>query len=213
MTISDRKEREKRLRRQSILKSAKKLIAKSGCEEMSMNQLAAATELNKATLYLYYSNKDDLIDAIVYEGLKVLEKRLEESDDRSETGLERVLNQIRTTFAFYRESPVYFYTFNHQERRPSGLRKEGPFAEKGNEIASRVFGRTLAAVESGIKQHDIRDDIDINTFLILMFAHVYGAMHIIYAKKDIYEDMQNIDADTIERAAIECLQYYLEVKK
>jgi len=31
---------------------------------MNMNPLAEATELNKATLYLYFTRKDDLIDFV-----------------------------------------------------------------------------------------------------------------------------------------------------
>ena len=213
MTISDRKERERRLRRQTILKFAKKIIAKFGVEEMSMNQLADAAELNKATLYLYFANKDDLIDAIVYEGLQVLETRLQDSDSRSETGLERVLNQVHTIFSFYRQHPVYFYTFNHQERRPSSLRTEGPFAEKGNEIASRVFGKTATALKLGIEQGNIRKNVDTNVFLILMFAQIYGVMHTVYAKADVYEDLLALDTVTIEQSTIDSLRYYLEVKQ
>jgi len=210
MTISDRKEREKKLRRQAILKSAKKLIAKSGVEAMSMNQLAEATELNKATLYLYFSSKDDLIDAIVYEGLKILEKKFQESDMRSEAGLQKVLNQIYTIFTFYRENPVYFYSFNHQERRPVSLRMETPFAIEGNKIASRIFEKTATALKLGIKQGSIRKDVDVNAFLISLWAHIYGVMHTIYTKEDVYEDVLSLDSATIERSTIELFQYYLE---
>jgi len=211
MTIAERKEREKNLRREMILKSAKKIIATSGVEEMSMNQLAEATELNKATLYLYFASKDDLIDAIVYEGLKILEKNFQESDMRSKTGLEKVLNHINAIFAFYRENPVYFYTFNHQERRKASLRMETPFAKEGNKIAARIFEKTAAALRSGIKQGSIRKDVDINAFLILMYAQIYGVMHTIYTKEDVYRDVLSLESATIERSTIEFLQYYLEV--
>ena len=59
MGIAERKQREKKHRRESIITSAKKIIQQSGVEGMSMNQLAELTELNKATLYLYFGNKDD----------------------------------------------------------------------------------------------------------------------------------------------------------
>lgn len=213
MTIAHRKEREKKLRRLSILMSARQIIAKSGVEEMSMNQLAEATELNKATLYLYFSSKDDLIDAIVYEGLQVLEKKLEESDARFETGLDRVLNQVSTIFTFYRENPVYFYTFNHQERRSSNLRREGPYADRGNEIASRIFDKTASALKLGKEQGEVRKDIDINVFLILMFAQVYGSMHTIYTKEDVYSDVLSLDTADIERSAVSLLRYFLEERK
>ena len=51
-----------------------------------MNQVADLTELNKATLYSYFSNKDDLIDAIVYDGLVLLEKELQKERSGPCTG-------------------------------------------------------------------------------------------------------------------------------
>ncbi len=74
MGIAERKAREKNQRRIAIMAAAKRLILKHGVEGMSMNQLADSIELNKATLYLYFRDKDDLIDAVVYEGLVLLEK-------------------------------------------------------------------------------------------------------------------------------------------
>jgi AcrR family transcriptional regulator len=213
MTIADRKEREKRLRRQAILKSAKKIIARSGVEEMSMNRLAEATELNKATLYLYFSSKDDLVDAIVYEGLLILEEDLKKADSQFEIGLEKVMSHVNTIFVFYREHPVYFHTFNHQERRRASLRIETPYAEEGNELASRIFERTGAALKLGMDQGNIRKDVNINGFLVLMFAHIYGVMHTIYSKEDVYEDVLSLDAATIQESAIELLRHHLEVKK
>lgn len=213
MAILDRKKREKKIRRQSILKAAKKIIAKSGVEDMSMNQLAEATELNKATLYLYFVNKDDLIDAIVFEGLQILDEELEECDARSSIGLERVLNQVHSIFDFYRRYPVYFHTFNHQERRPQSHRRKGPFAKEGDEVGSRVLGKMAAAIALGIEQGNIRKNVDTNVFLILMFAQIYGVMHTVHAKADVYEDLLVLDTVTIEQSTIEFLRYYLEVTK
>jgi AcrR family transcriptional regulator len=210
MGVAERKEREKRSRRQSILKSAKKIILKSGVEGMSMNQLAEATELNKATLYLYFSNKDDLIDAIVYEGLRVLEKDFEEADQQSSSGLEKVLNLIQTTFAFYKRYPVYFYTMNHQERRKVNERLETHFSKKGNEIASRLFEKIAEGLNQGIGEGSIRKEIDINTFLILQFAQIYGVMHTIYNKEDVYQDVLGLDSEVIEKSALEIIEYYLK---
>ena len=210
MTISDRKKREKKHRHQAILKSAKKLISKLGCEDMSMNQLAEATELNKATLYLYFSSKDDLIDAIVYEGLQILDTRLQEEEGRPASPLDRVLNQVAVIFSFYRENPVYFHTFNHQERRQVNVRAETPYSLEGNALAVKIFDRTAKAVESGIEQGAVRKEVDVKTFLILMYAYIYGVMHTIYSKADVYEDVLALDADFIEKSALDFIRHYLE---
>jgi len=91
-------------------------------------------------------------------------------------------------------------------------RMETPFAIKGNKVASRIFERTAAALRLGIKQGNIRKDVDINTFLVLMFAHNYGVMHTIYTKKDVYEDLLSLDSAAIELSAVEMMRFYLRAK-
>ena len=210
MGVAERRQREKNLRRKEIIKFAKKIILKSGVEGMSMNQLAESTELNKATLYLYFSNKDDLIDAIVYEGLVVLDKNFQETDQPSFTGREKVLHLIQTTFDFYKRYPIYFYTMNHQERRRVNERLETPYAIKGNETASRLFDRIAEGLRQGMEEGSIRKEIDMNAFLILFFAHIYGVMHTIHTKEDVYKDLFHMEAEIIEKSALEIIEHYLK---
>lgn len=210
MGIAERKLREKNQRRSAILKAAKRLILKHGVEGMSMNQLAESTELNKATLYLYFSDKDDLIDAVVCEGLVLLERQFQEADRQARSGFEKVLNLVHLTFAFYKQYPVYFYAMNHQERRRVNERLETPSAVKGNETASRIFEKIADGVRQGIEEGSIRRGIDINVFLVLLYAQTYGVMHTIHSKEDIYKDVFGLDSAIIEKSALEIIEYYLK---
>lgn len=210
MGIAERRSREKDERRNAILKAAKSLIARHGVEGMSMNQLAESTELNKATLYLYFNDKDDLVDAVVYEGLVLLEKEYQEADRQGLSGLDKVLNRVRTTFAFYKKHPVYFCTLNHQERRKVKERRDAPFAAKGDEVAARIFDKIAESVQQGIKEGTIRQAIDVNLFLVLLYAQIYGVTHTINAKEDIYKDVFNLDPAAIEKTALEIIEYYLK---
>ena len=175
-----------------------------------MNQLAESTELNKATLYLYFRDKDDLIDAVVYEGLVLLEKEYQQAGPRTRSGLERVLHLARNSFAFYKQQPVYFYALNHQERRRVAERLETPFAAKGNEAASRVFAKMAEALRQGIADGTIRRGIDVDVFLVLLYAHLYGVMHTIHSKQDIYQDVFGLDPAIIESSALELIESYLK---
>lgn len=210
MGIKERKEREKSRRRNAILKAAKRIIGKNGVEGMSMNQVADLTELNKATLYSYFSNKDDLIDAIVYDGLILLEKKFQTNDKDSALGLEKVLNLTKATFDFYREYPVYFLAMNHQERRGPAAERKTPFSIKGDEIASRIFGTIQENIELGIKDGSIRREIDINRYLILFFAYTHGVMHTVLSKEDVYLDVLGLDSEEVEKAALESIEYLLK---
>jgi AcrR family transcriptional regulator len=213
MGIAERKARERSRRRTAILAAARRLILKHGVEGMSMNQLAESTELNKATLYLYFRDKDDLIDAVVYEGLVLLEREYQQVDRPAHSGLEKVLRLARSTFAFYKQHPVYFYALNHQERRRVCERLETPFAVKGNEVASRVFTRVAESVRQGIADGTIRVGVDVSMFLILMYAHVYGVPHTLYSKEDIYKDVLGLDPAAIESSALEVIEFYLRAAK
>lgn len=210
MGVAERRSREREQRRKAIIKAAKRLVAKHGVEGMSMNQLAEATELNKATLYLYFSDKDDLVDAIVYEGLVRLEKEHRKSDGRNLSGLETVLDLVSATFAFYKRHPVFFYTLNHQERRKATARVGTPFAEKGNEVALRVFERMADGVRRGIEDGSIRKGIDVDVFLVLLYAQMYGVTHTVYSKEDIYKDVFGLDPTAVETSALEIVEHYLK---
>jgi hypothetical protein len=121
-----------------------------------------------------------------------------------------VLNLVSATFAFYKEYPVYFYTMNHQERRRVSERLETPFAAKGDEVASRIFERIADGMRQGIEEGSIRKGIYVNVFLVLLYAQIYGVMHTMYSKEDIYKDLFGLDAATIERSALEIIEYYLK---
>ena len=67
MGISERREREKAERRKAILKCARELILSQGVERVSMEDIARKAELSKATMYLYFSGKDALLNEICEE--------------------------------------------------------------------------------------------------------------------------------------------------
>jgi AcrR family transcriptional regulator len=60
MGIVERREREKVLRKTMIMDCAKGLILERGVENVSMMDIAQKAELSKATLYLYFSCKEQL---------------------------------------------------------------------------------------------------------------------------------------------------------
>ena len=64
MGITDRRKHEKAKRRKVIIESAKELILFQGIQNVSMKNIAYKAELSKATVYLYFSNKEILFNEI-----------------------------------------------------------------------------------------------------------------------------------------------------
>jgi AcrR family transcriptional regulator len=65
MGTDERRQREKAERRSLILEKAKALILERGVAAVSMQDLADACELSKATLYLYFDSKEALLADIL----------------------------------------------------------------------------------------------------------------------------------------------------
>jgi len=97
MGIAERKNREKEERRQLILEKSKALILEHGVPSLSMQDIADAAELSKATLYLYFESKEALLVEILNESSDSFVAYVEERLNPDDTGLAA----LRTLWASY----------------------------------------------------------------------------------------------------------------
>lgn len=65
MSTTDRRRRERERRRATILEAAAAVCAERGMDGASMDSIAERAELGKATLYYYFSTKDELHAAML----------------------------------------------------------------------------------------------------------------------------------------------------
>jgi len=88
MGISERREREKNERRMAILNCAKELILSQGVDQVSMEDIARKAELSKATVYLYFSGKEILLNEICEESARTFLERFKPFLGAGLTGIE-----------------------------------------------------------------------------------------------------------------------------
>lgn len=169
MPISDRKEREKEMRRKDIIDTAEKLIFENGYENITMADIAKGSELARSTLYLYFKNKKEIYLSISIRGTQILNKMFKEYYNRGETGIEKVKMLMIAFYKFYKEYPGYYdvnwlsypVAFNHdlpKMKEVKRMRMEG----------FSLFGKAL---QEGIEDRSIRSDIDpVKTNLVLALS-------------------------------------------
>ena len=111
MAISDRKKREKEQRRQSIIDAAEKLFFSKGYDNVSMNDIAQEVELNRATIYLYFENKEVLCFAVILRGVKLLNKMVKNSVKNA--SYTHKINALGTSYnLFFKLYPQYTHVYN-----------------------------------------------------------------------------------------------------
>jgi len=113
MAIQDRREREKEQRRKDIFKAAEKLFLSRGYDDVSMNDIASAVELSKATLYLYFDNKEELFFAIVRRGNLILNSMIKKAVESAQSGIDKVSAFRMAHHEFNRDYPDYIRIYNY----------------------------------------------------------------------------------------------------
>ncbi len=108
MGTAQRRQREARQRRESILDAARKVFWRAGYDGATMPQIAAEAELAPGTLYLYFPGKDSLYIELLAEGYDLLRDRLAACSLGDSRPGDRPAAMVDAFFEFARDFPEYF---------------------------------------------------------------------------------------------------------
>jgi AcrR family transcriptional regulator len=113
MSISSRKEREKEQRRNDILQAAEKLFFARGYDNVTMDDIAKEVELNKATIYLYFFDKESLYYTVVLRGVQILNEMVKERERNATTGFDKLWEIGHAYFSFVKRHPDYNVVYSY----------------------------------------------------------------------------------------------------
>ena len=188
MSIANWKEREKEQRRNDILDVAENLFFSKGYDNVSMSGIAKEAGLGKATLYIYFDNKEELFFAVVLRGVKILNTMIKEKVEKEDTGLEKLLAFKEAYDEFIKTHSDYFKAYNYLQSGRFDLTNVG--SNSCSEISkqnmsysihlpsnlpviniseyikdilksrSEIFSILCESIKKGIKEGTIRSDVD-----------------------------------------------------
>ena len=156
MATAERRAREKEQRRQDILRAARKVFFSKGIYNATVDDVAAAAELGKGTIYLYFSSKEEILAHLLLEGFDILINSLRETFSSTESlpSSERLRRLAATYLEFSREFSPYFRLMVAFDR--GSLREKLPL-ELREEIKARnreALGWVSRVVEEGVAKGD-----------------------------------------------------------
>lgn len=195
MANKSRREREKEQRRNDILDSAEKLFFKRGYDDVSMNDIAKDVELNKATLYLYFDNKEELFFAAVFRGAKIMISIIDEEVEKEETGIGKLAAFRKAYDKFADEYPDYYKTYSYFQSGRFDL-EEIVNKEYADEISRQA--KLYNIIGSGFILHSVsRYALDIIEIRRRMFEIVHNSII-----KGMNEGVIRQDINPVETAII-----------
>jgi AcrR family transcriptional regulator len=192
MGTAERRQREKDRRRNEIIEAAEKVFFAKGYEATTVEDIAAAAELSKGTIYLYFEGKEDLHDAIVERGMEILSKMFQEAFEGASTGLEQIRGIGQAYMRFFRRHSEYFDALMRFE------------THKREEIAlDDPMMLVIEALRKGIEDGSIRKGIDPVKMAVLLWGQTTGVLQNNHLKCEIMTSTFGIDCDEI-------IEYHME---
>lgn len=159
MSFQELIEKEREQRRVYILDTAEELFFAKGFSSVSMDEIAKKIGLNKATIYLYFEDKDSLFFGIVLRKMRIHHKKLEECAYQKITGRERITDMMAAGFAFIRENLEFnrlLCTAGPERFKDT----DNPLAKVILEILMKEAFLIRDVLKEGIVDGSVRDDLD-----------------------------------------------------
>ncbi len=159
MSVAERKEREKEQRRSDIIDAAEHLFFTKKFDDVSMDEIANAVELSRATLYLYFKDKESLYFAVLLRGIRIMSQKFKESTNNEITGLGKIAAIGNMYIKFSTDYTDYYRLIRYATSQR--------FEESDNEymkdirVASTELIQIMCnSIKKGIEDGTIKNDLD-----------------------------------------------------
>ncbi len=176
MGIQERKEREKEQRRAVILDCATKIFLKKGFVNASMEDIAGCSELSKATLYVYFKNKEEIILNVMSGVLCKLTELLETSMSGVESADDKISMIVEAYIGFYSEFNAQYELLSSQESTAGmdfvSLEGYQDYISQYNKFWETLCAPIKVALEEGI----LRKDFSAVEIAITLWSSIKGLM-------------------------------------
>lgn len=160
MTVADRRRREREARRNQILDAAERVFLERGFDNVTVDDIAAAAEVAKGTLYLYFKNKEDLLLDLIHRRRRPILQAFGEAQADARNGLDLVARLIRAQHRLLASDPDEFKRLFLRHLVDGPPPERTPAWEEHNKHIGRIIRTYLNAIERGQQDGSIRKDLD-----------------------------------------------------
>ena len=188
--LSKRKLEERENRKNQILSGALKVFKREGIEKTTMDQVANESGFGKATLYYYYSSKDEIFDDVMLMGWKKLWNGIENLIIKEEGPRLKFINIIKKVGEIVKnDKNLYGFLFT----APNFV--SNPSERKWKTYQERLYAILESIIDEGIKKKDF-----INIKSDVLMKAVGGLFHTL-----IISNNEKVDDKELESMIINLL--------
>ncbi|MEW6515349.1 MAG: TetR/AcrR family transcriptional regulator [candidate division FCPU426 bacterium] len=184
MGTRERKQLEKRLRQEDILRAAEKLFFDRGIKLTTMDDVAKAAEYSKRTVYCYFKSKEQMVHALVLRALKILNERIRAvMTVPPATALDTILELCKAFVDYASCYPDYFRMLSFYEQWELDPKERDEYKEACLVEGRRIFELMVDVLRRGQRDGSIRRQADTAGTALVLYAHVMGVANLLINRK------------------------------
>ena len=179
-----RKKEPRSVHRENIVSAASALFMERGIAATSMDDIAKAAGYSKATLYVYFENKEEIVGILALNSMKKLYDYISSALIQHKTTKARYDFICRGLVQYQEEFPFYFKMvldkINIDFESKAYLPEEKETYHIGEEINEKIKIFLL----SGIKKGDLRGDLEIMPAIFNFWGMISGIIQLAANKEE-----------------------------
>lgn len=176
MGIRERKEKQQEDLRKKILDAASELFANDGYESVSMRKIADKIEYSPTTIYLYFKDKNELLNQICEETFAGLIKDLQKIKNKSDDPLTTLRKAMKAYIDFGLKYPNHYEVTFIDPIKGNNMPFEGSTGQKAFEM---LTSSVATSMESGYLKKD-----DVAKVSQVLWALLHGIVSLLNAHKE-----------------------------
>ena len=98
----------KQNRKKQVIEEAARLFSAKRFDEVLMDEIAQQAGVGKGTIYTYFTDKEELYFAVVFDGISRLNEQLQSPDDHLQDPVEELRRMVHAIVSFFSLNRFFF---------------------------------------------------------------------------------------------------------
>jgi uroporphyrinogen III methyltransferase/synthase len=170
MTVQQRREKRKNIKREKIIETAFELFSKKSYHEVMMEDVARFTSVAKGTVYNYFGSKEDLYFSIMKMRMEKLANSLTEKIENEVNPIDSLRSFVTHLYLFMLKYQSFFLMY-----RRESLKSENKLYVEFYDLEKKLINLIAGIINTGITKgifRKIDEDFTVNVIL----GSIYGAV-------------------------------------
>jgi len=195
------RERRKARTAQAVLDAALSIIAEHGLEALSIREIAQRIEYSPSGLYEYYASKDEILDALIAQGLLQLSKQIERVP-HEDTAVQWLFEIAQAYLVFAREHAQLYLLMFGSVFSPSGLVTTLDQLDRNS-----AYGQLRVCIQIGLERGEFvtSSGESVEHLIYSMWALMHGLATLRLTRLSAVADIDAINQQVLW-SAINCLR-------